>query len=208
MRVVGLTGGIGSGKSTIVARLAELGAAVIDVDRVAHSTYRRGKPAYDRLTSLFGPGIVGNDGEIDRTALGAAVFGDAGQMKKLTGVVWPATHEASRERLKEEEARGAEVVVVEAAVLVEAKWMDVADEIWVATTPPELAIARIVSRNGISEEQARERIASQLSNEERMRYADVVIVNDGTIAELIERVDRCWDDLLARIAAGATPERR
>jgi dephospho-CoA kinase len=202
MHVVGLTGGIGSGKTTVAARLEELGAVVIDVDKVAHGTYRRGQPAYDRLVEIFGPTIVGQDGEIDRRALGAAVFGDPAEMAKLTGVVWPATHQAAHAALADERQRGTRVVVVEAAVLLEANWTDIADEIWVVTVSPETAIERIVARNNLSRDQAQERIASQLSNEERVAHADLVIRNDGTLEELFASVDRHWRELLARLAGG------
>lgn len=201
MRVIGLTGGIGSGKSTISRRLEELGAAVVDVDKVAHGVYRRGQPSYDKLVDAFGQRIVGADREIDRRALGAAVFGSPDEMKKLTDVVWPATYRASRDAVAAERDGGTAVVVLEAAVLIEANWMDSADEIWVATTTVNKAINRVMTRNGLTREQAQERIASQLSNEERLRYADVVIINDGTIEELLQQVDARWAELQARLSA-------
>jgi dephospho-CoA kinase len=204
MRVIGLTGGIGSGKSTIARHLEKLGAVVIDVDKVAHGTYRRGQPAFDQLVERFGPEIVGPDGEIDRAKLGAAVFGDPARMKLLTEVVWPATYRAAREAIREERERGTAVVVLEAAVLVEAGWLDTADEIWVATTLPQNAIDRVMLRNGLSEQAAQERIASQLSNEERLVHADVHIENDGTLDDLIHRVDRAWADLQERLKAPAS----
>jgi dephospho-CoA kinase len=204
MRVIGLTGGIGSGKSTIAHRLEELGAVVIDVDKVAHGTYRKGQPAYDQLLERFGPEIVGDDGEIDRRKLGAAVFGSPEKMKLLTDVVWPATYRAAREAISAERDKGTAVVVLEAAVLVEAGWMDTADEIWVATTDPQNAIERVIARNGLTAQAAQERIASQLSNEERLRVADLHIENNGTIAELYERVDAAWRDLQLRLAAPAS----
>lgn len=203
MRVIGLTGGIGSGKSTIARRLSELGAVVIDVDKVAHGTYRKGQPAFDQLVERFGPDIVGGDGEIDRAKLGAAVFGNPEKMKLLTGVVWPATYKAAREAIRQERDKGTEVVVLEAAVLVEAGWMDTADEIWVATTLPDNAIQRVMARNGLSQEAAQERIASQLSNEERLIHADVHIANDGTLPELFRRVDQVWADLQERLKTPA-----
>ncbi|MEX2236749.1 MAG: dephospho-CoA kinase [Dehalococcoidia bacterium] len=204
MHVVGLTGGIGSGKSTVAARLEEHGAVVVDVDRVAHGTYRKGQPAYDALLAHFGEGIVGEDGEIDRRLLGAAVFGDPAQLKALTDVVWPATYRASRDAIRAERDKGAAVVVLEAAVLIEANWMDTSDEIWVITTSPENAIQRVMTRNGLTRQQAQERIASQLSNEERLVYADVHIANDGSLEELYQRVDEEWAALQERLAASAT----
>jgi dephospho-CoA kinase len=203
MRVVGLTGGIGSGKSTISRRLEQLGAVVIDVDRVAHGTYKRGQPAFDELVKRFGQSIVGDGGEIDRAKLGAAVFGNPDKMKLLTEVVWPATYRAAREAIQREREKGTAVVILEAAVLVEAGWMDTADEIWVATTQPQNAIERVMTRNGLSAQAAQERIASQLSNEERLKYADIHIANDGTLDELFTRVDEAWADLQQRLKTPA-----
>jgi dephospho-CoA kinase len=203
MRVVGLTGGIGSGKSTISRRLEQLGAVVIDVDKVAHGTYKRGQPAFDELVKRFGQSIVGDGGEIDRAKLGAAVFGNPDKMKLLTEVVWPATYRAAREAIQREREKGTAVVILEAAVLVEAGWMDTADEIWVATTQPQNAIERVMTRNGLSAQAAQERIASQLSNEERLKYADIHIANDGTLDELFTRVDEAWADLQQRLKTPA-----
>jgi dephospho-CoA kinase len=203
MRVVGLTGGIGSGKTTAAIHLAELGAVVLDVDKVAHSTYRRGEPAFDKLVAAFGPEIVGEDGEIDRRQLGTTVFAAPAELKKLTDVVWPATYTAAHAQVREERERGTAVVVVEAAVLFEAGWNDIADEIWVVVTSPHNAINRIIARNGLSQEQAQERIAAQLSNEERVARADVVITNDGTVDDLLARVDQCWAELQSRLATPA-----
>jgi dephospho-CoA kinase len=204
MRVIGLTGGIGSGKSTISKRLEDLGAVILDVDKVAHGTYRRGKPAFDALVERFGQDIVGGDGEIDRRKLGAAVFGNPDQMRKLTEVVWPATYRATRDAVAEEREKGTQVVVIEAAVLIEANWMDTSDEIWVVTTEPHNAIERVMARNNLTREQAQERLASQLSNEERLAYADVHIANDGTLEDLFARVDEAWADLQQRLLAPAS----
>ncbi|HEY8490008.1 MAG TPA: dephospho-CoA kinase, partial [Dehalococcoidia bacterium] len=130
MITIGLTGGIASGKSTISRMLADRGAVIIDADRLGHEAYRPGTPAYRRVVEAFGPEIVGPNGEIDRAKLGARVFGNPEQMKRLTDIVWPAIRELARERIEAERRRGTRVVVLEAAVLVEAGWFDLVDEVW------------------------------------------------------------------------------
>jgi dephospho-CoA kinase len=152
------------------------------------------------VVEAFGVDIVAADGEIDRKALGARVFGDPSQRKRLEGIVWPwmrGTMDGRLARLREE---GVPVVVLEAAVLIEADWTPIVDQVWVVTVPPELARERIVSRNGISAEQADQRIAAQLSNDQRASHAQVIIENSGTLDDLEQRVSAEWEKLAA--AAG------
>ncbi len=135
MRVIGLTGGIAAGKSTIAQILAELGAVVIDADKVGHEAYRRGTEAWRALVAHFGDGILTPDGEIDRRKLGAIVFADPDQRKALQDIVWPRMKEMIRQRLAELRAAGVQVAVIEAAVLIEAGWTDLVDEVWVVQVP-------------------------------------------------------------------------
>ncbi len=195
---IGLTGGIASGKSVISSLLAERGAVIIDADRLGHESYRAGTETFRRVVEAFGPDIVGDDGEIDRKRLGARVFGDADARQRLEAIVWPAIREMARERIEEARRRGAPVVVLEAAVLIEAGWQDLVDEVWVAEVDPETAIQRLASRNGLTREQAEARLRAQLSNEERRRHADVVIENNGTLDDLRRRVDEAWARLRER----------
>jgi dephospho-CoA kinase len=195
---IGLTGGIASGKSVISSLLAERGAVVIDADRLGHEVYRAGTEMFRRVVEAFGEDIVGDDGEIDRKRLGAKVFGDPAARKRLEALVWPAIREMARERIEEARRRGVPAVVLEAAVLVEAGWQDLVDEVWVAEVAPETAIERLGSRNGLTREQAEARLRAQLSNEERRRYADVVIENNGTLEDLRRRVDEAWARLRER----------
>lgn len=203
MRVVGLTGGIASGKSLVSEQLAERGAVVIDADRVGHEAYRRGAEAYQPLVEAFGAGIVGADGEIDRKALGAAVFADPEARERLQDIVWPVMRRMMDEKLQTLGNTGVPIVVLEAAVLIEADWLPLVDEVWLVTTPRETAIARIAERNGLNAEQAEARLVAQLTNEERRKHADVVIANDGTVEELRRRVDQAWSELQSRVEATA-----
>ena len=196
--VIGLTGGIASGKSVVSKMLAEHGALVIDADKVGHEAYAPGSGCYDRVVAAFGPDIVGADGGIDRKALGGKVFGDPEQRKRLEGIVWPWMRETMDKRLAAIRAEGTPVVVLEAAVLIEADWVPITDQVWVVTVAPDLARERIVERNGLAPEQADARIAAQLTNADRVKRAQVVIDNSGTLDEMRERVDAAWKKLTTR----------
>lgn len=186
--VVGLTGGIASGKSVVSGMLAERGAHVVDADKVGHEAYARGSGCYEAVVDAFGAEIVGADGEIDRRALGAKVFGDAVQRRRLEGIVWPWMRGVMEVRLAALRDEGVPVVVLEAAVLVEADWTPLVDQVWVVAVEPALARARLMSRNGLTAEQADARIAAQLTNEERAKHAQVVIENNGSLEDLEQRV--------------------
>jgi dephospho-CoA kinase len=188
MRVIGLTGGIAAGKSTVSQALRDAGAEVIDADQVGHQAYRAGTETHAALVAAFGDGILAESGEIDRRALGAIVFADPAQRLRLQEIVWPRMKEMMRGQLDELRAAGADLAVVEAAVLFEAGWQDLMDEIWVVQVPPEIARERLVARNGLSPEDADARIRAQLTNEERASHADVIIDNSGTVEQAQERV--------------------
>jgi len=198
--VIGLTGGIASGKSVVSQMLAEHGALVIDADKVGHEAYAPGSGCYEAVVEAFGRDIVAADGSIDRRALGGKVFGDAGQRKRLEGIVWPWMRSTMEGRLAKLRSEGVPVVVLEAAVLIEADWIPLVDQVWAVVTPPGIARERIMSRNGLTAEQADARIAAQLTNTERERLAQVVIENSGSMEELRRRVDEAWRRLGAAAA--------
>jgi dephospho-CoA kinase len=198
--VVGLTGGIASGKSVVSEMLAKHGALVIDADKVGHEAYARGSGCYEKVVSAFGQDIVGPDGEIDRKALGGKVFGDPAQRNRLEGIVWPWMKDTMQERLAKLRAEGTPVVVLEAAVLIEAEWIPIVDQVWVVIVPPELARERLMQRNQLSAEQADARIAAQITNDERAKHAKVVIENTGSLEELRANVDAQWKKLNAAAA--------
>ena len=192
-QVIGLTGGMASGKSTAARFLREQGAHVIDADVLGHRTYDPGSPAYAKVVAAFGEDIVAADGTIDRKALGAKVFGRPAELKKLTDIVWPAIRALAEEEIENLRAAGtARVIVLEAAVLFEAGWYDFADEIWVTVVDRERAIGRGMTRDNISREMAEKRIDAQLSNADRIARADVVIDNNHTPAEMLAQLRRAW----------------
>lgn len=201
MYVVGLTGGIASGKSTVAQLFRDRGVPVIDADILGHRSYEPGTETYRKVIEAFGEEVVAADGTIDRRVLGSKVFGKPEELRRLTDIVWPAIRRLASEELAELEVAGNELAVLEAAVLLEAGWEDLVDEIWVVVVEPSIAVARLRSRNGLDEEAAWARIRSQLSNEERIRRADVVIENNGTLEELRARFEQAWEELRNRIKA-------
>lgn len=201
MRVIGLTGGIASGKSLVSQQLAELGATILDADKLGHESYKPGTDTYRAVIEAFGQDIVGSDGEIDRRALGTKVFGDdtGAARERLEAIVWPAIRLLAKERIEELRGQGVPVVVLEAAVLIEANWLDIVDEVWLVIVEPATARQRIIERNGLSPEQADARIAAQLTNDERHPYAQVVIENNGSLDELHAAVSDAWSKLPAKV---------
>jgi len=203
MRVIGLTGGIASGKSLVSQQLATLGATIIDADKLGHESYQQGTDTYRAIIEAFGQDVVGPGGEIDRRALGGKVFGDTSgeSRKRLEAIVWPAIRLLAKERIEGLRAQGVSVVVLEAAVLIEADWLDIVDEVWLAIVDPAIARQRVVERNGLTAEQADERIAAQLTNDERRPYASVTIENNGSLDDLRAAVSDTWSTGVADIGA-------
>ena len=201
MIVIGLTGGIASGKSTASEQLKQSGAVVIDADRLGHRVYEPDSPGFEKVVNAFGHDIVAEDGSINRQVLGGKVFGDPVQMQRLNELVWPELRKLAKAEIAECRRRGAEIVVLEAAVLIEADWLDLVDEVWVVSVKPEIARQRLITRNGLSAEQAQARIDSQISNREREQYADVKIANVGSLEQFKKRVGNQWKKLRRRIAA-------
>jgi dephospho-CoA kinase len=199
MLTIGLTGGIGSGKSTVAQILGEFGAPILDADKVAHTTYAPGAPAYEAVVAAFGADIVAPDRTVDRKKLGAVVFGSPERLNKLTSIVWPATFESIRRNVSELRASGAKLpIVVEAAILIEANWHPLFDEIWLVRASREQVIARIESQRGLKPAETEARIRAQLSDEERAKHATLVIENNGSIEELRDLLKTIWSEALKR----------
>ena len=199
MLTIGLTGGIGSGKSTAAKILAEFGAPIIDADKVAHTTYAPGGAAYDAVIAAFGAEIVAVDRTIDRKKLGAIVFGNSDRLNKLTSIVWPATFKSIRAQLDGLRASGEKMpVVVEAAILIEASWQPLCDEIWLVRASRLAVIDRIERQRGLKPAETEARIRAQLSDDERAKHASLVIDNDGSLDALREVLKRVWSDAVRR----------
>ena len=194
VRIWGLTGNIGSGKSTVGRMLMDRGIAVVDADQVAREVVEPGRPALREIASRF-PGAVRPDGSLDRKALAARVFADAGERQALNAIVHPRIAEEVAGRMASLAAAGEKVAVYEAALIVENGLQQGLDGLIVVTAPPEVQIARLRLRDNMSEEEARARIASQLPAAEKARAATVVIDNGGSEADLGAQVERLIERL-------------
>lgn len=204
MTVIGLTGGIASGKSTVAGMLEGFGAQIIDADRLGHRVYEPGTTGFQKVVNAFGHDLVSKDGTIDRRLLGGKVFGAPDQMNRLTDIVWPEIRKLAAAEIADLKKKHRDsVIVLEAAVLLEAGWEDLVDEIWVVTVKIATAAERLIARNGLNEEQAMARISSQMSTKERLEHADVKIDNSESLDDLKRRVVRQWKQLEKRIAAPA-----
>jgi dephospho-CoA kinase len=195
-KILGLTGGIGSGKSTVAALLEDRGASVIDADRIAHTIYEPGKPAYDLVIERFGNDIVGEDGRIDRALLGGKVFGNREALEDLNRIVHPLVRREVAERVSEllgEDEHA--IVVIEAALMTETGWTGGAGLLWTVIADPEVATHRLVTLRGMDPEDVRLRMAAQVDNETRRKLASLVIENNGTLEELEAEVHRHWCEL-------------
>ncbi len=193
MKVIGLTGGIGSGKSTVSQFLAELGAVILDADRVGHEAFKPGTEACREVVAAFSGGILTPNGEIDRKKLGDIVFGNPESLSRLNQIMHPRINNMVKARLEEYRRQGVGVVVLEAPLLLDAGWASLVDEVWVTVAPESTVLRRLKERAGLSEPQSRARIRSQLSSAERIRYADVVIDTDCDLDELRARVRELWE---------------
>lgn len=196
---IGLTGGIASGKSSICNRLQKLGAATINCDKIGHQAYLKGTPVFQELVNTFGKSIVDIDGEINRSALGKIVFTDDNMRKKLNEIVWPAIAKLVELEIQKFAEEGKEIVVLEAAVLLEAKWNSMVHEVWVSIIPKTEAVKRIIERNKLSEVDAEARISSQMSNSERVSAAHVVLCTLWQYEETQRQVEKAWSLLQKRI---------
>lgn len=200
MRVIGITGGIASGKTTAAAQLKTFGAKVFDADHFGHRVYEQDTVGFHAIVNEFGHDLVGEDGEIDRRILGGKVFGDPVQMKRLTDIVWPEIRRIASEEIAEsQEKEPKTIIVLEAAVMLEAEWQDLVEEVWVIATEPQAAIKRLKNRNNLNEAQAQARLDSQMSNKERKRHAKVYIDNSKTERVFLKQLQEEWERLHRRI---------
>lgn len=195
MLVIGLTGGIATGKSTVARRLGELGVPVIDADQLAREVVEPGEPALDEIRERFGPGVIDEHGRLDRAALGSIVFADEGARKALEAIVHPRIRRRMREIVNQLKQDGAPLVVCDIPLLFETGvGLDWVDRTVVVYAPRHVQRERLMARNGLTPEEAERRIASQLPIEEKARRADVVIDNTGALDQTLRQVDRLWKE--------------
>jgi len=195
MKVIGLTGGIGSGKSTVSRFLAELGAVIIDTDKVGHELFKPDTETWREVVAVFSRQILTPQGEVDRDKLGKIVFADPAARARLNGIMHPRIRNWVKDEIKEYRRNGVKLLVLEVPLLLEASGPSLADdvdEVWITVAPEATVLKRLKERGGISEEQILARIRSQLSAEERAKRADVIIDTDCSLDELGARVRELW----------------
>lgn len=204
MILIGLTGGIGSGKSTVSARLAELGARVVDADAIVRDVQAPGTEVFAAIVERFGDDVVAEDGSLDRPALAAKVFNDTDELKALNAIVHPAVGIGIAEALAAA-AETDDVVILDVPLLVESGRDDMAAMV-VVDLDPEIAVARLIEHRGFTEEDARARMSRQASRDERLAKADKVLDNNGSVEDLIAQVDALWPWLQAQDPVSAASD--
>jgi dephospho-CoA kinase len=194
MKIIGLTGGIGSGKSTVAAVLKELGAIVIDLDKIGHEILNPGTPGWQEITETFGPAILSSRGTIDRRKLAHIVFGNPEALVKLNRITHPKIDLEVQSRLKDLEDQKADIVVLETALIEAVSWAPRAEQIWVVKASKETTLRRL-RRRGMSESESLARMAYQKPPEESIKESLVIINNEGTLDELRSKVVKFWKAL-------------
>jgi dephospho-CoA kinase len=195
--LVGLTGGIGSGKSTVARLLDRRGAVVIDADQLAREAIAAGTEEFDLVVAAFGRGVVRPDGELDRAALAAQIFADPGRKAALEAIVHPRVARLFADRV--EPYRDTDrILVYVTPLLVEVGLAPAFDVVVVVTASPHLRVSRVASERGLDPEDVRRRMAAQATDAQRAEVADILLDNDGTLRELEAQVDRLWAELTAR----------
>lgn len=197
--LIGITGNIGTGKSTVARMLVDLGAEAIDADEVAHQVMRRGTETHARVVEAFGPQILTAGGQIDREKLGSIVFADPEALAELEAIVHPATLQMIDRRIA---ATRADVVAIEAIKLIESGLAAQCDSVWVVTCRKDQQIARVVSQRDLSREEARRRLEAQGAQVEKVARADVVIDNSGSLSATRKQVRAAWDRVVGGSESG------
>jgi len=198
MKIIGLTGGIASGKSTVARALRELGATIIDADEVAHAIMEPGKPAWEDIVEKFGSDILKPDHTIDREKLGAIVFNDPVLLMELNQITHPRVAEQLKHMIRTFRSQQSDIVFLEVPLLYETHLERVCDEVWVVWVDEETQIQRLMKRDNLSREDAIKRIDAQMSLDEKARRADFVIDNRFSIEETIASATRYYNNILAK----------
>ena len=191
-KVIGLTGVIGSGKSTVARLLHKFGAAVIDTDKLAHQAYHPTNIAWKEIVDAFGRQVLTPDGKIDRSILGLLAFNDKEALTKLNAIAHPRILAEVQKLIEGYREQNVPVVVVEAPLLIEARWNNNVDEVWVVTAPKSKVVERLKKQRSLSEKEITSRVEARLSEPELIKHADAVIDNDGSREHLKKRVAEEW----------------
>lgn len=200
MQLIGLTGGIASGKSVVAARLAEHGAVVVDADRVAREVVEPGTPALAQIAQEFGSGVIASDGSLDRAALGALIFSSPEKRAILNAITHPAVAIRSKQLFDAAAAADpAAIVVYDVPLLVDAGRVEEFDMVVVVNASTETRVNRMIELRGMTRDEAMHRLNSQATNTERLAIADVVIDSNGTLDQTLEQADALWEKLSARV---------
>ena len=199
MKVIGLTGGIATGKSTVSGILSKLGAEIIDADKVGHGIYLPNTDAWKDIIETFGEDLLQADKTINRKKLGEIVFSNKEAVNKLNRIVHPRMYQNFEQTIdafkKKNDNKG--VIVLDAAILIEANWLPLVDEVWLVVADGDTIIERLCAK-GFTKEHAQSRIASQLSDDERKKHADVIIENTGSVSDVEKRVNEAWKERIKK----------
>jgi dephospho-CoA kinase len=196
LRVIGLTGNIACGKSAVSDMLRKLGAIIIDADKIARKLVAKDAPAWHKIKDCFGDGFFTPNGEIDRKKLGEAVFGDRALKDKLDAIMFPAIrNEIEIEMAAYEKESEKIIIVIDAALLLEVGWDDLADEVWLVKIDPDIQLMRLMARDGLTRVQAQKRINSQMSQDLKLMAADRIIDNSSSLHETEEQVKNLWREI-------------
>lgn len=193
--IIGLTGTIGSGKSTVSARLAKLGALVLDADTISREAVKKGADGLNKIAEVFGKEVIDANGELDRKALAGIVFSDESKRLILNGIIHPQVLKALKERTHGEKALNPDRMIVwDVPLLIEVGWVEYVDSVWLVTAPEQTRINRIMARDGCTIKQAQSRICAQMSEEEKVRFSNEIIDNGGSLEQLYQRVDALYGE--------------
>lgn len=195
MLVIGVTGNLGTGKTTVSQMLVQLGAVHINADELGHELLQHDDQAYSEIVVAFGKSILGSDGEIDRDKLAKLAFDDNTALSRLNSITHPRIHEMVMQKIGEYRQAGTAVVVLEAALLIEAGWKPLVDQLWVTIAPEATIVERLEKSRGLSKDQILERLRAQMPQEEKAKQADIVINTDCPMDELKARVTELWNML-------------